>query len=201
VAADESGTVVLSSGRRVGVHRLADGPAGRTVVLCHPAGHGDLDPGPESTWVRGITLFGVDPLAAGPDPAGPEVGVAAGELAEVLDRLGGSPVGLAGWDTAGWIAVALVAGWPDLVDRLVVLGMPMPDPDPPWLPAGRPAAITARTLVLCGGKDPVAGPRHGRRWQKRLPNARLEVVPGAGHRLLVPMWERVLSHLAPRCRR
>ena len=30
-----------------------------------------------------------------------------------------------------------------------------------------------------------------------LPNARLEVAPGAGHLLVVPMWARSLSHLAP----
>ena len=38
---------------------------------------------------------------------------------------------------------------------------------------------------------------HGRWWQKHLPNARLEMVPNAGHLLVIPMWGRVLSHLAP----
>jgi hypothetical protein len=28
-----------------------------------------------------------------------------------------------------------------------------------------------------------------------LPNARLEIVPDAGHLLLIPMWSRVLAHL------
>jgi pimeloyl-ACP methyl ester carboxylesterase len=61
-----------------------------------------------------------------------------------------------------------------------------------------PAAVAAKTLLLYGSKDAGVGPRHGRWWQRQLPDARLEVVPGAGHLLVVPMWKRVLSHLVPR---
>jgi pimeloyl-ACP methyl ester carboxylesterase len=57
--------------------------------------------------------------------------------------------------------------------------------------------VEAKTLLLYGSEDPVAGPRHGRWWLGQLPSARLEVSPGAGHLLVVPMWRRVLSHLAP----
>ena len=57
--------------------------------------------------------------------------------------------------------------------------------------------MTAKTLLLYGSKDPLAAPRHGRWWQERLPNARLEVVPGEGHLLVAPAWRRVLSHVAP----
>jgi pimeloyl-ACP methyl ester carboxylesterase len=63
-----------------------------------------------------------------------------------------------------------------------------------------PASVQANTLLLYGSRDPVAGPRHGRWWQNNLPHARLEVVPDAGHLLIVPMWQRVLAHLAPRTR-
>jgi len=62
-------------------------------------------------------------------------------------------------------------------------------------------AVQAKTLLLYGSRDPVAGPKHGKWWQKNLPNARLEVVPDAGHLLIVPMWHRVLSHLAPNINR
>jgi len=61
-----------------------------------------------------------------------------------------------------------------------------------------PADVRAKTLLLYGADDPVVGPRHGRWWQQHLPNARLEVVPDAGHLLILPMWGRVLSFLAPR---
>jgi pimeloyl-ACP methyl ester carboxylesterase len=65
----------------------------------------------------------------------------------------------------------------------------------PW--GFEPDAVQAKTLLLYGSRDPVADPRHGRWWQSRLPDAHLEVVPGAGHLLLVPMWARVLAYLAP----
>jgi pimeloyl-ACP methyl ester carboxylesterase len=68
----------------------------------------------------------------------------------------------------------------------------------PW--GFEPEHVRAKTLLLYGSRDPLAGPRHGRWWQSRLPDARLEVVPGAGHLLVVPMWARVLSHLAPQRR-
>jgi pimeloyl-ACP methyl ester carboxylesterase len=65
----------------------------------------------------------------------------------------------------------------------------------PW--GFEPEAVEAETLLLYGSRDPLADPRHGRWWQSRLPNARLEVVSGAGHLVVVPTWGRVLSHLVP----
>jgi pimeloyl-ACP methyl ester carboxylesterase len=52
----------------------------------------------------------------------------------------------------------------------------------------QPAAVEAKTLLLHGLRVPIAGPRHGRWLQERLPDARLEVVPDAGHLVLMPMW-------------
>jgi len=69
----------------------------------------------------------------------------------------------------------------------------------PW--GFAPESVQAKTLLLYGAQDPVAGPRHGTWWQKCLPNARLEVVPGAGHVLILSMWRRALSHLAPGAKR
>jgi pimeloyl-ACP methyl ester carboxylesterase len=65
----------------------------------------------------------------------------------------------------------------------------------PW--GFEPEAVEAKTLLLYGTGDPLADARHGRWWQSRLPDARLEVVVGAGHLLIVPTWDRVLSHLTP----
>lgn len=59
------------------------------------------------------------------------------------------------------------------------------------------AGVKAKTLLLYGAKDPIVNSKHGTWWQKNLPNARLEMVPNAGHLLVIPMWERVLSFLAP----
>lgn len=65
----------------------------------------------------------------------------------------------------------------------------------PW--EFEPEAVRAKTLLLYGSHDPLAGPEHGRWWETRLPDASLEVVPEAGHLLVIPMWSRVLSHVAP----
>ena len=65
----------------------------------------------------------------------------------------------------------------------------------PWEPD--PSEVKSKTLLLYGSKDPLCGFRRGDWWQKRLPSARLEMVPGAGHLLILSMWERILSHLAP----
>jgi pimeloyl-ACP methyl ester carboxylesterase len=59
-----------------------------------------------------------------------------------------------------------------------------------------PADVAAETLLLYGSADPIAGQHHGEWWQQKMPNAHLEVVPDAGHLLIMPMWSRVLSHLA-----
>lgn len=65
----------------------------------------------------------------------------------------------------------------------------------PW--GFEPAEVTAKTLLLYGAEDPVAGPAHGKWYRRQLPDARFEQVPAAGHLLVVPIWRRVLSHLAP----
>jgi poly(3-hydroxyalkanoate) depolymerase len=50
----------------------------------------------------------------------------------------------------------------------------------PWL--GR---IATPTLVLAGDRDPIVPPRNARILARRIPTARLELVPGAGHLLLL----------------
>jgi pimeloyl-ACP methyl ester carboxylesterase len=69
----------------------------------------------------------------------------------------------------------------------------------PW--GFEPGAVQAKTLLLYGTRDPVAGLRHANWWLKQLPHARVEMAPGAGHLLIVLLWERVLSHLAPRTKK
>jgi pimeloyl-ACP methyl ester carboxylesterase len=268
-------SIQLGSGRRVAVHRVVDGSADRTVVLCHPApGSGLFDPDPDATWARGVTLIGVDrPGYGGSDPAPGGLDASADDLAEVLDHLGTGPVGLAGWGVGGLVAFGLAARRPDLVDRLAVIGTPAPDHEIPWIPpavrsavadpddqaltrlvftdpddwmgllgagdpdaaaledpgarsrlvamlkaaftqgaAGlaadcrgswdlAPARVAAKTLLLYGAQDPLAGPRHGKWWQPRLPQARYEQIPDAGHLVIMRTWRRALSHLAPHAKR
>jgi hypothetical protein len=65
----------------------------------------------------------------------------------------------------------------------------------PW--GFEPEEVEAKTLLLYGSRDPMAGPRHAQWWRERLPNARLEFAPDAGHLALIPLWSRALSHLTP----
>ncbi|MFN8541881.1 MAG: alpha/beta fold hydrolase [Thermomicrobiales bacterium] len=141
-------------GRKVAIHRIANGDTGRTIVFCHPApGSGAFDPLPEQTEARGVTLLAVDrpgygqsdPIATGEWAS---VGSAADDLAAVIAQLGVGPVGVAGWSAGGRVALALAARHPDLVDRAVVIGTPAPYAAVPWIPrpfrgperASRPAA-------------------------------------------------------------
>jgi pimeloyl-ACP methyl ester carboxylesterase len=65
----------------------------------------------------------------------------------------------------------------------------------PW--GFEPGDVRQKALLIYGAQDRLAGARHGRWWQERLPNARLEMVPDGGHLVVIPMWKRVLSFLAP----
>lgn len=147
-----------------------------SVLLCLPDGVPFFDPGPEATGSRGITLTS--------------------EWDESVE-------GIVGWSSGGWAALALAAAKPDL-PRLAIVALPFPDElDSPRPDGQDPSstvdldAVAAKTLLVFGSKDPQTGSKHGRSWQKRLSNARLEMVPGGDHDLLIPMWSRVLSHLAP----
>src|SRR5688572_22933691 len=106
--------MTLDSGRKIAVHRLAKGNGQRTVVFCHAApGAGNLNPNPEETAKRQITLISVDRPGYGEsEPVSGEtwasVASAADDLAEVLQQMNvAPPVGVVGWSAVGRVAVAL----------------------------------------------------------------------------------------------
>ncbi|HEX2883571.1 MAG TPA: alpha/beta fold hydrolase [Candidatus Limnocylindria bacterium] len=68
----------------------------------------------------------------------------------------------------------------------------------PW--GFEPSDVRAKTLLLYGQDDALTGQRHAAWWRAALPDARIEMIPRAGHLALVPAWGRALSHLAPRRR-
>jgi pimeloyl-ACP methyl ester carboxylesterase len=60
-----------------------------------------------------------------------------------------------------------------------------------------PRDVAAPTLLLYGEKDPDIGHVHADWYHSHLPNSWIETVPDAGHAVLIPEWDRVLSHVAP----
>jgi pimeloyl-ACP methyl ester carboxylesterase len=59
------------------------------------------------------------------------------------------------------------------------------------------ADVAAKTLIVNGQGDALAGNAHATWYQRTLPDARVEMVPGAGHMVIMPAWSNVLAHLAP----
>lgn len=57
-------------------------------------------------------------------------------------------------------------------------------------------AVTVPVHLVHGAEDTVSPPQVGAWLRERLPDARLEVVPEAGHHLLFPRWEALLAALA-----
>jgi pimeloyl-ACP methyl ester carboxylesterase len=58
-------------------------------------------------------------------------------------------------------------------------------------------AVSAKTLIVNGQADAIAGNAHATWYQRAIPDARVEMFPQRGHLVVVPAWDRVLSHLAP----
>lgn len=57
--------------------------------------------------------------------------------------------------------------------------------------------VQASTLLVYGAKDPLVTSAHGRWYRRRLPHARLTVVPRSGHLVVAAAWERILQHVDP----
>lgn len=101
--------------------------------------------------------------------------------------------GIVGWSDGGLEAAQLAATHGDAVERLVLVAAPAPmTDDAEWV-----SQIAAKTLLLFGDADAMTGSVHARWWKARIPDSRVEMVPGGGHYILGQVWSRALSHLAP----
>ena len=59
------------------------------------------------------------------------------------------------------------------------------------------ADVQAKTLIVNGQADAIAGNAHATWYQRSLPDARVEMIPNRGHLVIIPAWDRVLSHVGP----
>jgi pimeloyl-ACP methyl ester carboxylesterase len=197
------GVAGWSAGGRVALALAARRPdlVERVAVLATPA------PDDEVPWIPSEQKAGLDALRGQP-PAEAHAALAA-QLAPIApadpykpDALNLLGVGAAdsaalrggGRERLGaMLAAALAQGVTGLAADIAGYSLQ------PW--GFELSEVRPKTLLLYGSQDPIAGSRHGRWWQQRLPDARLEMVPQAGHLLVIPMWQRVLSHLAPHSKR
>ncbi len=134
----------------------------RLALVCTTPGGAEAYPLPEPT----LRLLAEAPSLAPQDALRRFIEnamVARGALVDELyaRRLASPP------DPAGWQAQAAAGATFDAFDRL--------------------GEIAAQTLVIHGTEDNVVDPRNAELLATRIPNARLELVPGTGHMLF---WEQ-----------
>ena len=111
---------------------------------------------------------------------------------EIVGDVNETTIGIVGWSSAGLAAVELAARHPS-IPRLALVNVRC---ETEQLRV-EPEAVTAKTLLVFGALDATTGSAHGRRWQRVLPHARLEMIPDGDHDLLLRVWPRILAHLAP----
>lgn len=199
-----AGVVGWSAGGRVALALAARHPelVDRVAVVATPAPHEEVP------WIPAEQMAGLDALRGLPPD---EVHAALNQqLSQMIADNGGADAALKllGSSPADEAALAL----PGVRERLdVMLKASLAQGAigiagdiagyclQPW--GFELQAVQAKTLLLYGAKDPVAGARHGSWWQQHLPNARLEMSPDVGHLLIFPRWPRILSFLAPHAQR
>lgn len=116
------------------------GPGDGPVVLLSSAAPGSRlhDPDPAATEGAGVRLVTLDRPGYGlsdplPERELPTITSAADDAAAVLDQLGVTDAGVAGWSAGGRVVMALAARRPGLVRAVALIGTPAPDEEVPWV--------------------------------------------------------------------
>lgn len=194
-----AGVVGWSAGGRVALALAARRPelVERVAVVATPA------PDDEVPWIPAEHRAGIEAMRG--LPAADAQAALTAALAPMLDAFSGDArFALVGAGEAD----AAVLAQPGVVERLRGLcdaafaqggvGMVADINGYTLQPWGfDPAEVRVPVLLAYGAADDI-GPGHGTWWRGVLPDAQLEVVPDVGHLLVVPIWERVLAHLARR---
>lgn len=193
----ETTTFTQRSGRTVGVTTFGQPDAEHVVVLIHPEGTEAFDPKPAVTAGRLVHVITVHPPGTGAsEPVLQDLLPVdrAHDIAEVLGASEIERVGVVGWGSGGWVALALAAAHPELVSRVAVVSTLASDDEGAL--GFSLGDVAAKTLLLFGVSEE-AGSRDATWFKKRLVDARVEMNPQPGVPEVVARWDRILSHLAP----
>jgi pimeloyl-ACP methyl ester carboxylesterase len=194
-----AGVAGWSAGGRVGLAMAARRPelVSRVAVLATPA------PDDEVPWVGEDNRAALDALRG--QPAGAVHAALTEAFGGVLGATGAARRGLGGVADADAAALA-GDGVADRLDAMLddatargTTGMVTDLAGYTLRPWGfDPADVRAPVLLGYGADDALVPPEHGRWWAARLPAATLDVVPGVGHLVVVPFWDRALTHVSQR---
>jgi pimeloyl-ACP methyl ester carboxylesterase len=193
------GVAGWSAGGRVALALAARRPdlVDRVVVIGTPA------PDDQVPWVPEDYRQGMAAMRDLPPTAVHEA--LAAQLAPMAEARGDAALGLLGAGDVDAAALVRPGARPALAEMLEAAfaqgaaGMAADIAGYMMRPWGfDPTEVSAKTLLVYAAQDPLAGPRHGKWWQRHLPSARYEQSPTHGHLVALPAWSRVLSHLAPR---
>ncbi|WP_439592133.1 hypothetical protein [Microbacterium sp.] len=182
--------------------------ATRTIVVLRHGATAKSDPSPADTARRDVRVLAVGLSEAELDDPAAYRGETPAETAtaSVIELIRAqSPdvaVALVGVGAVGAVAARVAAESPGLVDRLVLIAVPLPDTAAQRdLAEGLFETVTAKTLLLNGQKDPDAAAAAASWHRDHLPDARVEMVPstreGDPRLSLGDVWTRVLSFCAP----
>jgi pimeloyl-ACP methyl ester carboxylesterase len=195
-AGGTAGVAGWSAGGRVALALAARRPelVGRVAVIATPA------PDEDVPWVGADNRAAIEALRG--RPAAQAHAALAEAFGPVLAAPGDARLSLAG---VADVDAAVLAGdgvadrLGAVLDRAVAQGVAGIVEDlagytlQPW--GFEPAQVGAPVLLGYGADDALVTPEHGRWYADRLPDAALEVVPGVGHLVVVPFWDRALTHL------
>lgn len=175
--------------------------AARTVLVLRVGAVAMLDPGPSATLDHDVRLMAVQldevelddpPTYRGETPAAST----AAALADLVRReVPGAVIGLVAERDAVPLGVALAASAGELVDRLALVDVRVPDSALVGdLLADEAAAVVAPSIVVSAPGDDTAA-----RWfADRLGDGEVRVVePGGDGLSLTRVWDVVLGHVAP----
>ena len=194
-----AGVAGWSAGGRVALALAARRPdlVDRVAVLGSPA------PDEQVPWIPDEFRAGIDALRGA--PAATAYAALTPAFAPMLDQPTDALLPMVGVGEPDSVALA----GPGVADRLLrmlkgavaqgAVGMVADIAGYSLRPWGfDPADVAQPVLLGYGAADERVPPAHGEWFRDRLPDARLEVVSGVGHLVVVPFWGAALDHLLVR---